>query len=111
MPLPFIAGAGIVAATAARVAAPMIARAAAPAIGRAVAGTAGRSGAGSVAGAAGRLAGAALKSPTVAFSAGRMSAGGGGDTPESRQDNFSQGAVTTNPATDSARLAYMYGLN
>lgn len=87
------------------------ARAAAPAIGRAVAGGAGKAGAGAIAGGAARMAGSAMKSPTAAFTAGRMTAGGDEpDMPESRNQNFSQGMVATDPASEQARLSYVYGL-
>jgi hypothetical protein len=82
---------GIAAGTAARVAGPAVAR--------------------GVGGAAGKIGGSMARN-AVPYMMGRMSAGGGeSDFHESRNDNFSQGTMSsTSPESDRARLAFLHGL-
>lgn len=104
------------AAGAARMAAPLLGRAVAGGLGRTVGGAAGR-GAGGLAGTAGRLATSTVKSPLAAAKVGQMIGGMGGDSNEqsepreTRNDSFSRGLTTSDPASEASRLAYVHNLN
>lgn len=72
-----------------------------------------RGAAGAAAGGVARAAGSMIKSPVTAFNIGQMVGGMGGDSAprETRNDSFSRGLTTSDPASEASRLAYVHNLN